>query len=248
MVALLDGAGRRDRVVVVVEGGDELVGLATMEPVPAVEPPGQRPRMAGRGHVGLVVGGQVPLPDGVGGVAAITQDLREEAVLLRDLAVVAGEADGEVGDPAEAVAMVVAAGQQACPGGRAQRGGVEVGEANAAVGEAVDRRSGHVGAVAAELGEAHVVEHHEQDVRSALRWTAGVGPPRRRGAPVVTDDTLERLRFHPTSRLRRGSPVGTVLPPQKPPRERRRRGPLNRSARSAIPPGRWPWPPRTGRP
>ena len=46
VVALLDRPRRLDRVVVVVEGGDELVGLAAVEPVPAVEAPGQGPAVA----------------------------------------------------------------------------------------------------------------------------------------------------------------------------------------------------------
>ena len=47
VVALLDRARRADRVVVVVEGGHELVGLAAVEPVPAVEAPAERPAVRG---------------------------------------------------------------------------------------------------------------------------------------------------------------------------------------------------------
>ncbi len=175
--------------------------------------------MARGGHVGLVVGGEMPLADRVGGVAAGPQDLREEAVLAGDLAVVAGVPHGQVGDPAEAVAVVVAAGEQAGPGGRAQRGGVEVGEPEAVVGQAVDRRRGHVGSVTAQLGESHVVEHDEQDVGRALGRARHIRPPRGRVPPVVADHALEWLRLHPTSRCPRTR--GQVIAP---PRRRRDRG------------------------
>ena len=68
-------------MVVLEERGHELVGLAAVEAVPAVEPAGQRPCGARRGHVGLVLGAQVPLADGVGGIALLAQDLGEVAVL-----------------------------------------------------------------------------------------------------------------------------------------------------------------------
>ena len=138
VVAILHRRGRPDRVVVVVQGGHELVGLAAVEAVPAVEAPGQRPGGARRGHVRLVLGGQVPLADGVGRVAGRAQDLGQVAVLPRRLAPVAGIADRQVGHPAHAAAMVVAAGQQAGPGRRAQRRRVEVREPDAAGGQAVD--------------------------------------------------------------------------------------------------------------
>ena len=79
VVAVLHAARWPDRVVVVVEGRDELVGLPAVEAVPAVEAAGQGPRGTGRGHVGLVLRAQVPLPHGVGRVALLAQDLREEA-------------------------------------------------------------------------------------------------------------------------------------------------------------------------
>ena len=129
VVALLDGSRRPDAVVVVVERGHELVRLAAVEAVPAVEAAAERPGRPRGGHVGLVLGAQVPLPDGVGGVPVGSQDLGEEAVLAGRPAPVAGKADGQVGHPAHAAAVMVAARQQAGPGGRAQRGGVEVGRA-----------------------------------------------------------------------------------------------------------------------
>ena len=97
------------------------------------------------------------------------QDLGEEAVLARDHAPVAGIAGGEVGDATHAVAVVVAPREQARAGRRAERGRVEVGEAYAVGGEPVDGRRRDVGAVAAELREADVVEHDQQHVGRAGR-------------------------------------------------------------------------------
>ena len=46
VTAVVDGAGRGDRVVVVVERGHELVRLAAVEPVPPVEAARERPGRA----------------------------------------------------------------------------------------------------------------------------------------------------------------------------------------------------------
>ena len=116
VVALGDRARRLHRVVVAVEGGHELVGLAAVEPVPAVEAAAEGPATAVGRHVRLVVGREVPLAHRVGGVPLGPQDLRQEPVLGRDLARVAGERRREVGDPTHAVRVVVASGEQARPG------------------------------------------------------------------------------------------------------------------------------------
>ena len=193
VVAILHGRGRPDRVVVVVQGRHELVGLAAVEAVPAVEAPGQRPGGARRGHVRLVLGGQVPLADGVARVAGRAQDLGQVAVFARRLAPVAGIADRQVGHPAHAAAMVVAAGQQAGPGRRAQRRRVEVREPDPAGRQAIDHRRLDVGAVAAQLRVADVVEHDEKHVgrpgrRGRLRRPPGFGV-----TPVPADPATEIL-------------------------------------------------------
>ena len=197
VVALVHRARRLDRVVVAVERGHELVRLAAVEPVPAVEPAAERPGAAIARHVGLVVGREVPLAHRVGRVALVAEDLGEEPVGAGDVARVPGVAGREVGDPAHAVAVVVAAGEQARARRRAERRGVEVREPHTAGREAVDVGGGDVGAVAADLREADVVEHDEQHVgcvrrRFALRW-----PPRLGVAEVPADDTAEfRLTRH----------------------------------------------------
>ena len=142
----------------------------------------------------LVLGRQVPLAHRVRRVSPAAQDLREEAVLARNTAPVAGEADGEVGHAAHAVAMVIAPGHQARTRRRAQRGRMEVREPEAVPREAVECRRRDVGAVAAELGEADIVEHQQQHVRrTGLRFRIG-RPPRRRDPPILTDHPVESLR------------------------------------------------------
>ena len=53
-----------------IERGDELVGLAAVEAVPAVEAPGERPASRATRPCRVSFSGrEVPLADGVGGVA-----------------------------------------------------------------------------------------------------------------------------------------------------------------------------------
>jgi hypothetical protein len=75
----------------------------------------------------------------------------------------------------DADAVRVAAGQQRGPGRRADGlGDVEVGEAHAVRREAVDvRGTDDLVAVAAEVGVAHVVGVHEDDVRRAVGGEEG---------------------------------------------------------------------------
>jgi hypothetical protein len=113
VVAVLRARWRFDVLVV----GDEvrmvLVGVAAEEPVVAVEPAAQRPPVVGAGRRDLLGWRQVPLAHGVGVVAAGAQDLRQEAVLERDVAVVARVAGRDLGDPRHRVRVVVAPRQQA---------------------------------------------------------------------------------------------------------------------------------------
>ncbi len=194
VIAVLDRSGRPDAVVVVIERGHELARLAPMKAVPAVEPARQWPGRSRRGHVRLVLGRQVPLADGVGGVASGPQDLRQVAVLAWRLAPVTRIANGQVGHPAHPAAVMVAAGQQAGPRGGAQRRGVEVREPDPARGQTVDHRRLDVRAVAAELGVADIIEHDQEHVRGAGRWCRLSGPPRLRVSPVRPDPPAEILR------------------------------------------------------
>jgi hypothetical protein len=191
VIALLDPAGRADGVVVIEERRHELVRLPAVEAVPAVEPAGQWPGRPRRRHVGLVLGAQMPLADGVGGVAGLAEYLGEESVLAGRLAPVARVTDGQVRHPAHPAAVMVTPGQQAGPGRGAECGGVEVGQAHPAGGQVVDHRRVDGGAVATELAEPHVVENDQHHIgRPGGRGGLG-GPPRLGVAPVEPDPTAE---------------------------------------------------------
>jgi F420-dependent oxidoreductase-like protein len=71
---------------------------------------------------------------------------------------------------------------------------VEVGEAYAFDREAIEIRGRDVGAVAAELREADVVQHDQHHVRCAGRRFGLGRPPGRGRSPVVADGSFEVLR------------------------------------------------------
>jgi hypothetical protein len=75
VIALVDRTWWTHSVIVVVQRGDELVRLATVEAVPAVEAAPERPRGTRTGHVGLVIGSEMPFAHGVGRVAVRPQHL-----------------------------------------------------------------------------------------------------------------------------------------------------------------------------
>ena len=169
VVALLGRLGLVHHVVVVDEVGIPLVGLGPEEAVETLEPPPRRPVAPGRGQVHLGLGAQVPLTHHVGVPTPLAQDLGDVAVLGRDHPTGVGEPDGRFGDAGHGVAGVVAAGQQARPGRRAQRGGVPLGIAQPVGGDAVDVGRLDGAAVSAHGGKPDVVQ---DDIER--RWV----PPR----------------------------------------------------------------------
>jgi hypothetical protein len=204
VVAVLGLRRRFDRVVVADEFGVELVGLALEESVEAVEPAGERPLLERSRRRALLHRGEVPLADAERGVALVAQHFGDGGGVVADVAEHVREAGAEVRHGPHADRVLGATGEQRRPRGRAQRGDVEVGELQAAGGEGVDVRRVDVGAVAAELGEAGVVEQDHHDVgrvgagmRRLVEPGLGVGdrPP---------DRPLEPR--HPTHRSPRISP------------------------------------------
>ena len=191
MVSLLGGAGRFGGLVVDHEFGVVLVGLTAHESVVAVEAPTERPLVprAARRHLGSR--SQVPLAHGERGVALPAENLREEAVLLGDGGVVAGEPRGELHHAGHAVGVMVPPGEQAGPRGGAQGGGVEVGIATSLRRQAVEGRRGDVGSVGAELGVAHVVEEHDDHVGGAGGRRGEWWPPSPRVSERPTDLPFE---------------------------------------------------------
>ena len=103
------------------------------------------------------------------------QHLGKGAGLARDLAAIAGIAAVEVGEAAHADRMVIAAGQQGRPRRRAHGGGVEAGVAQALRPATINSRRRDRRAVAAEIGEADVVEQNDQNIRRAGRRLAAGG-------------------------------------------------------------------------
>ena len=188
--------GRIDRRVVAHQLGRVLVGLGIHEAVVAVEAAAERPAVERAGGAGLGERRDVPLAQHVVAIAVRAQHLGDGAGLARDLAAIARVARIEVGEAADAHRMMVAAGQQGGARGRAHRRGVEAGVAQAAAGDGVDGRRGDGRAVAAEVGEADIVEQDDQDVGGALlvhaKRTAGSLGPVGRGLP----DRLADCRRH----------------------------------------------------
>ena len=178
VVAVLGCAGLLDGVVVVDQVRVPLMRLAAQEAVEPLEPTAQRPAGTPRGQVDLVRRGQVPLADRVGVPPLLAQDLGDQAVLERDAGREAREPRRSLGDARHVVAGRVAAVQQARTGRGAQGGGVEVGEAHPAVGDAAQGRRLDRPAVDIHGAVTHVVPHHVEDVRSTLRGSRlDVRPP-----------------------------------------------------------------------
>ena len=180
VVPLLRGARRLHLVVVVHQIRIPLAGVAAEEAVEALEAAPQRPPVErARGRL-LVARRQVVLPDHEGAVAVLDQHLGQEAVLERDDAVVPGIAARQLRDGGHRVAVMVAAGQDARPAGRTQRGRVHVAVAQAVRRDRIEARCRDRAAVAAQLPEPGVIQNDEQHIRRALAGPHR-GRPGRRG-------------------------------------------------------------------
>ena len=168
VVALLGRARRLHLVVVVHQVRIPLAGVTAQEAVETLEAAPQRPPVERACARLLVARRQVVLPDHERAVAVLEQHLGQEAVLERDDAVVPGIAAGQLRDGGHRVAVMVAAGQDARPARRAQRGRVHVVIAQAVRRERVEVRRRDRAAVTAQLAEPRVIQHDEQHVRRAL--------------------------------------------------------------------------------
>ena len=103
-----------------------------------------------------------------GAIAVLLEDLADSRRLFTDDAVVAREAGRLFRNYAEAHRVVIAAGDQGGPRRRAERGGVELGIAQAGLGNAVQGWRGDGAAKGAGGAETDVVGHDQQHVRRAL--------------------------------------------------------------------------------
>ena len=204
VVAVLRQGGLVDVVVVLDERRVPVVGLAADEAVEAVEAARQRPVALRRAHRPLVERHVVVLADPEGVVAVLAQHLADRGVLHRDVAGVAREALGALGDLGEPVLVVVAPGEQARAGRRAQRRGVPLRVGQPVVGQLLHRRHVDAPAVRRPGGQPGVVVQHEQHVGGALggRRLPERRPVRDRVPDVDVHHAVELLGHCSSSRVR----------------------------------------------
>ena len=187
VIALFGPAGRLDVVVVADEVRGPVVGVALQEPVVALEAEAEGPGVEGPGRRTLPTRREVPLADGHGRVPGIAQEPGERGRRLGQAGVVTGEPQRDVGQEPHPDGVVVAAGEEGRPGGRAQRGDVEAVERGSAGGQGVQVRCPDVGAEGPQVAEAGVVEHDGDDVGRALGRLGIVGESWRRLGRGETD-------------------------------------------------------------
>ena len=193
VVALLRRGRLAHRVVVVGQVGVPLVGVATEEAVVALEAAAERPAVVGPGGVALLGGVRCHLPTAkvlyAGGAAGPRTRSRARTPWCR----CARGAERHLGDGRQAERVVVAPGEEAAPGRRAQRGGVEVAEAEPPLGEAVEVGRLAEASEGGELAVADVVEDDDHHVGRALGWLGSGGPRGRRRLERAPDGPGERL-------------------------------------------------------
>ena len=115
----------------------------------------------------------MPLARREGLVAVRTQHLRQVRRLAGHESPRVGKAVDHLRHPPHADAVMVAPGEQAGPRRRAERGDVKVGVAQAIGGEAVEGGGLDVGAVAAEVRIAHIVQDDHDDVGTSAQGEGG---------------------------------------------------------------------------
>ena len=142
--------------------------------VPVIETAPRRPLVERTRRVPPRHRRQVPLSDGITAVTARVQEFGQGPYVVAYPTPVPGMVTAPFGNVAHARGMGVHTGQQARPGRRAQRGNMEVVVAQAMGGETVHAWRGHLGPIAAEVAETHVVEHDQDDVRLAAALTTAL--------------------------------------------------------------------------
>src|SRR5262249_40734918 len=115
--------------------------------------------------------------------------------LRSDDGVVARESGGHFGDDAEAHRVMIAAGDQRRPRGRAERGGVELRITQSRLRDAVHGRRRDDTAKGAGHAVTLVIRHDEQDVGRALARYYSRWPIRFGLLGVHVDGTAERRRL-----------------------------------------------------
>ena len=148
-----------------------LVGVAADEAVEVLEAHADGPLVERACLAGLELRRVVVLAEPRGGIAVVLEDAADGGLVLGDDAVVAGKTGGLLGHHAETGRVMIAPGDQRRPRGRAQRRGMEVGVAQARLGDAVERRGRNDAAEGAGDAVARIVGH-DQSARWARPWAA----------------------------------------------------------------------------
>ncbi len=126
----------------------------------------------------LAVVAEVPFAGHVGVIACGLEDFGErDAVTVEKAGITGcgvggGGLAGVFGEDTYSGLVLEEAGEQGGPGGGAACGVVELSEAEAAGGERINVGCGDFPAVAADIGEAHVVGKDEEDIGT---WVLGCG-------------------------------------------------------------------------
>ena len=163
-------AHERENLGVIAEQvGGPLVGLAAHEPVEILEAQARGPLVIGPGDAVLIGRGVVVLAEPGRGIAVLLEDRANAGALQADDGVVAGIARGQFADHAGTHRVMVAAGDQRRPGGRAQGSRVELGVTQSCLGDPIESRRGDDTAKGARDAVALVVGHDQQHVGRALR-------------------------------------------------------------------------------
>ena len=145
-----------------------LVGLTADESVKLVKALVSRPAVKRTRHAGLPGGGFVPLAEGAGAVAVEPQHFRKGRHAVRNLARVAGEGRRRLHDRAGIDGVMVPARLERVACRRAQRGRMEVVEAQAGLSQLVHGRRLDGTAEGAGSAEADVIDQHDHDIGSAF--------------------------------------------------------------------------------
>ena len=186
-----------------------LAGVAADEAIEILEAHAVRPLIERSGLGRLIEGRVVILAEPRGRVPVVLQDFTDGAVLLRDDRVVAREPRRDLAHHAEAVRVMVAAGDDRRARGRAERRGVEIGVTQAVLRDAIQGRGRDDATERPRRAEPAVVRHDEQHVGRALRRYDARRPPRRGLRGLFFDHTAEfRIGWRKLFSADRGGGVG----------------------------------------
>ena len=120
----------------------------------------------------------VVLSEPRGGIAVLLKNLADGSYVLRDDAVVAGEARGLFGDHAEARRMMIATRDERRTRRRAERRRMKLRVTQSRLRDPVERRSGDNAPKGAWSAEANVIGHNEQHIGCTFGWYHTRCPPR----------------------------------------------------------------------